>query len=126
MRPRPAVSPPSCPSLASCSWPPHPLRLRPALCSTARPAPRSAFARRLSAANIFTTVGRIDHAYRRYAIVLKGNASSAAALGDFVVGGTDRAPVRLVDVAEVREGHADPQRVVRSPRGPAAVVNVAR
>jgi CzcA family heavy metal efflux pump len=83
-------------------------------------------ATRLGDANRFATAGRLDRAYRRYAIVLRGNADTAAQLGDFVVGGTDRAPVRLGDVARIGEGRADPRLVVRSPRGPAAVVNVAR
>jgi CzcA family heavy metal efflux pump len=81
---------------------------------------------RLSQANKYVTVGRLDRAYRRYAIVLRGNAMSAAQLGDFVVGGTDRAPVRLADVARIEEGSVDPRQVVRSPKGPAASVNVAR
>jgi CzcA family heavy metal efflux pump len=83
-------------------------------------------ARRVGEANRFATVGRHDRAYRRYAIVLAGVAPSANGLGDFVVGGTDRAPVRLSDVAKIREGHEDPRLVVRSPSGPAAVVNVSR
>lgn len=82
--------------------------------------------RRLGDANRFSTVGRLDRAYRRYAIVLRGNAAAVTQLADFVVGGTDRAPVRLGDVARLVEGHADPRLVVRSPHGPAAVVNVAR
>ena len=82
---------------------------------------------RLTEANRFVTVGRLDKAYRRYAIVLRGErAGRAPDLGDFVVGGNERAPVRLGDVAHIREGYADPRLVVRSPHGPAAVVNVAR
>ena len=83
-------------------------------------------ARRLSDANRFATVGRLDRAYRRYAIVLRGNALLAAQLADFVVGGTDRAPIKLGDLARIEEGAADPRLSVRSPNGPAAVVNVAR
>ncbi len=82
--------------------------------------------RRLSESNRYATVGRLDRAYRRYAIVLRGNADGVSQLADFVVGGTDRAPVRLGDVARISEGQADARLVVRSPRGPAAVVNVAR
>ncbi len=83
-------------------------------------------AHRLDAANRYTSVGRIDHAYRRYVIVLSGRPDKTSTLGDVVVGGSDRAPVVLRDVATVREGSADPRLLVRSPRGPAAVVNVAR
>src|SRR5581483_8126167 len=82
--------------------------------------------KRLADSNRFATVGRLDRAYRRYTVGLQGTALSVAALGDFVVGGGDRAPVRLGDVARISEGHADPRLVVRSARGPAAVVNVAR
>ena len=82
--------------------------------------------RRLAASNRLATVGRLDRAYRRYVILLAGHALDASGLGAFVVGGTDRAPVRLADVAAIREGHADARLVVRSPRGQAAVVNVAR
>jgi CzcA family heavy metal efflux pump len=83
-------------------------------------------ARRLSEANRFGTVGRLDRAYRRYAIVVRGNATDVAQMRDFVVGGSEIAPVRLGDVAKISEGWADPRLVVQSPRGPAAVVNVAR
>ena len=81
---------------------------------------------KLTQSNTFATVGRADVAYRRYAIVVTGVASSVARLGDFVVGGSERAPVRLADVATIAEGHADPRLLVRSPRGASAVVNVAR
>ena len=83
-------------------------------------------AARLSASNTFATVGRADVAYRRYAVVVTGVAATLARLGDFVVGGSERAPVRLADVAKIEEGHADPRLLVRSPRGASAVVNVAR
>ena len=83
-------------------------------------------AARLSASNTFVTVGRADIAYRRYAVVVTGVAATLQRLGDFVVGGTERAPVRLADVATITEGHADPRLLVRSPRGASAVVNVAR
>jgi CzcA family heavy metal efflux pump len=83
-------------------------------------------ARRLGESNRFLTVGRIDRAYRRYVIALEGYVRDPAALGNFVVGGNERTPVRLSDVAQIAEGHADPRLSVRSPRGPAAVVNVAR
>ena len=83
-------------------------------------------AARLAASNTYATVGRADIAYRRYAVVVSGVASSLARLGDFVVGGSERAPVRLADVATIVDGHADPRLLVRSPRGASAVVNVAR
>ncbi|MEO6951720.1 MAG: efflux RND transporter permease subunit [Polyangia bacterium] len=83
-------------------------------------------ARRLGESNRFATVGRIDRAYRRYSIVVRTGVTDASQLGDFVVGGDDRAPIRLADVARVSEGHADPRMVIRSPRGPAAVINISR
>ena len=81
---------------------------------------------KLLASNKYVTVGRADVAYRRYAIVVSGAVAKVQALGDFIVGGTERAPVRLADVATISEGHADPRLVVRGPRGSAAVVNIAR
>jgi multidrug efflux pump subunit AcrB len=83
-------------------------------------------ATRLAESNTFATVGRADIAYRRYAVVVSGVVSAMAKLGEFVVGGSERAPVRLADVAKIEEGHADPRLLVRSPRGASAVVNVAR
>src|SRR5689334_11047704 len=83
-------------------------------------------AARLSESNTFSAVGRADVAYRRYAVVVPGVVSAVARLGEFVVGGSERAPVRLADVAKIEEGHADPRLLVRSPRGASAVVNVAR
>ena len=81
---------------------------------------------KLTTSNTFATVGRADVAYRRYAVVVTGVAPTVARLGDFVVGGSERAPVRLGDVATISSGYADPRLLVRSPRGAAAVVNVAR
>ncbi len=52
--------------------------------------------------------------------------SDVAELGSLVIGGTNEAPIRLRDVARVLPGHADPQLAVRSPKGPAAIVNVSR
>ena len=66
-------------------------------------------AAKLTESNSVTTVGRADVAYRRYAVVVTGVASSLAKLGEFVVGGSERAPVRLADVAKIEAGHADPR-----------------
>jgi CzcA family heavy metal efflux pump len=81
---------------------------------------------RLDADNRYATVGRLDFAYRRYMILLDGHATHADDVAQFIVGGDDHAPVRLGDIAEIREGHTDPRLVVRSPSGQAAVVSVAR
>lgn len=81
---------------------------------------------RIDASNRFTTVGRFDAAYRRSVILVDGHAARPEALAAFVVGGDEVTPVRLGDLADVREGHADPQMLVSGPRGPVAVVNVAR
>jgi CzcA family heavy metal efflux pump len=82
--------------------------------------------RKVGEANRYATVGRLDRAYRRYAILLRGNAADLAQLGELVVGGTDRAPVKLGDVARIEEGHADPRLTVTSPHGAAAVLNIPR
>ncbi|HEX4458376.1 MAG TPA: efflux RND transporter permease subunit, partial [Polyangia bacterium] len=86
----------------------------------------SDIADRLSADNKLVTVGRVDHAYRRYAVVVSGLARDLARLADVVVGGSERAPVRLGDLATIAPGYADPRLLVRSPHGASAVVNVAR
>ncbi len=86
----------------------------------------SEVSRRLGEANRLSTVGRLDHAYRQYAVVLLGYAGTPDALGDVVVGGTEHVPVRLRDLATIHEGHSDPRLTVRSPRGPAAVISVSR
>lgn len=86
----------------------------------------SDIADRLTAQNQLVTVGRVDHAYRRYAVVVSGLARDLSRLGDVVVGGSERAPVRLGDVATIAMGYADPRLLVRSPQGASAVVNVAR
>jgi CzcA family heavy metal efflux pump len=83
-------------------------------------------AQRVDASNRFLAVGRADRAYRRYVVVLDGRAGESSALGELVVGGGDRAPILLRDVARVRDAAADPRLLARSPKGPAAVVNVAR
>jgi CzcA family heavy metal efflux pump len=83
-------------------------------------------ARKLDGSNRFIAVGRADHAYRRYVIVVDGRADAVAQLGAFVAGGSERAPIQLRDLAAVHDGMADPRLLVRSPHGAAAVVNVAR
>jgi CzcA family heavy metal efflux pump len=82
--------------------------------------------RRLDESNRVITVGRFDKAYRRYVILLDAHAREPQDLGTVIVGGDEHAPVRLADVAEIREGNADPRLLVRSPTGMAAQVNVAR
>ena len=81
---------------------------------------------RLTEANTLVSVGRLDVSYRRFVVVASGLPSSVAALGDAVVGGSARVPVRLADVATISEGQSDERTIVRSPRGLAAVVSVAR
>jgi CzcA family heavy metal efflux pump len=83
-------------------------------------------AARVNAQSRLSTVGRVDRAHRRYAIVLSGVPRAVADLAQLVVGGGERAPVRLGDVAQVSEGHADPRLEVRGPHGPAALVSVSR
>lgn len=83
-------------------------------------------AARLSEANVLQSVGRLDASYRRFVVIASGVPLTTQALGDVVVGGSARIPVRLADVATISESQSDARTIIRSPRGLAAVVSVAR
>lgn len=81
---------------------------------------------RLGETQQISTIGRLDRSYRRYSIVLTGQAQDIKTLGEIVIGGTQQVPIRLTDVALIHAGHEDPRLSVSTPRGEAAVINVAR
>jgi multidrug efflux pump subunit AcrB len=81
-------------------------------------------ARRVADAVRIETVGRLDRAHQRAALVVRG--AGITALGELVVGGDATHPVRLAQVATIREGGSDPHLAVASPRGPAVVLSIAR
>ena len=81
---------------------------------------------RLRATNTVTSVGKIDSRYQQFLILANSQFLTLDQIGNSVVGSDPTGPVRLRDIAEVREGTADRQMIVTGDGKPAAVINVTR
>ncbi len=83
-------------------------------------------AERLRATNAVTAVGRLDKDYSQYLVVTSGLFTSLDQIRDTVVAVENGVPVRLRDLAEVREGTLDRRILVTGNGRPAALINIAR
>jgi len=81
---------------------------------------------RLRATNQVTAVGRLDKDYSQYLVVTSGLFVNLEQIRDTVVAVENGVPVRLRDLAEVREGTEDRLILVAGNGRPAALINVAR
>jgi len=81
---------------------------------------------RLRATNNVSSVGRLDQNYQQYLVLTNSQFKGADEIGDTVVGSDAANPVRLRDVAVVREGTADRRTLVTGNGKPAALINVTR
>ena len=81
---------------------------------------------RLRATNAVSAVGRLDKDYSQYLVVTSGLFTSLDQIRDTVVAVENGVPVRLRDLAEVREGTEDRRILVTGNGRPAALINVAR
>lgn len=70
--------------------------------------------------------GRVDIHYRQNLVVVHGPVDDLSQLERVVVGGTPEIPVRLGDVAQVREAHADRLLMTSANGRPATLVNIGR
>ncbi|HTC78572.1 MAG TPA: efflux RND transporter permease subunit, partial [Terriglobales bacterium] len=83
-------------------------------------------AERLRASNQVTSVGRLDENYQQYLALTNAQFKSLEDIGNTVVSSEASSPVRLRDIALIREGTADRRTLVTGNGRPAALINVTR
>lgn len=81
---------------------------------------------RLRATNNIASVGRMDQNYQQYLVLTNSQFKSVDEIGNTVVSSEAANPVRLRDVAVIREGTADRRTLVTGNGKPAALINVTR
>ncbi len=81
---------------------------------------------RLRATNTVASVGRLDQNYQQFLVLANSQYRSIDQIAVTIVGGDPGNPVRLRDVAAIREGTADRRTLVTGNGRPAAIVNVTR
>jgi len=81
---------------------------------------------RLMATNTIASVGRIDANYQQFLVLTNSQYKNLYDVANRVVSADPANPVRLRDVATVREGTADRRTLVTGNGKPAAIINVTR
>jgi CzcA family heavy metal efflux pump len=81
---------------------------------------------RLLATNTVASVGRLDANYQQFLVLANSQYKNLDDVANTVIGVDPANPVRLKDVAIVREGTADRRTLVTGNGRPAAVINVTR
>jgi CzcA family heavy metal efflux pump len=81
---------------------------------------------RLRATSQVTAVGRLDKDYFRYMVITTGQFTDLEQIRNTVVALENNTPVRLRDIAEVRDGVEDRAVLVTGNGRPAALLNIAR
>jgi len=81
---------------------------------------------RLRATNNIASVGRLDSNYQQYLVLTNTQFKSIEDIGNTVIGNDPQSPVRLREIANIREGIADRRTLVTGNGRPAAVINVTR
>ena len=76
--------------------------------------------------NNISSVGRLDANYQQFLVVANSQFTKIDDIANTVVSDDPANPVRLKDVAVVREGAADRKTLVTGNGKPAAIVNVTR
>jgi CzcA family heavy metal efflux pump len=81
---------------------------------------------RLRATNGISSVGRLDKDYSRYLVLATGQYRNLEDIRNTVVAVEDQSPIRLRDIAQVREGIEDPTLLVYGNGQPGALLSIAR
>ena len=81
---------------------------------------------RLKATNEVTSVGRLDENYQQFLVLANSQYKNLDDIANTVISGDPANPVRLRDIAVVREGTADRRTLVTGNGEPAAIINVTR
>jgi CzcA family heavy metal efflux pump len=80
----------------------------------------------LRATNDVASVGRLDKDYSRYLVLATGQFANLDDIRNTVVAIEDQIPIRLRDVAEVRDGVEDPRILVYGNGQPGALLSISR
>ncbi len=80
----------------------------------------------LAETNQVTAVGRLPKDYLQYQILTDGQFHSLDDVRNATIATQDQAPVRLSDIATVRDGVADPVMLITGNGRPAALINITR
>ena len=81
---------------------------------------------RLKATNTVSSVGRLDQNYQQFLLLTNSQYKSIEDVANTVVSADPASPVRLRDIAEVKQGTADRRLLVTGNGRPAAIINVMR
>jgi CzcA family heavy metal efflux pump len=83
-------------------------------------------AERLRATNQVNSVGRLDKDYSRYLVLATGQFHDLEGIRSTVVAVDNASPLRLGDIAEVRDGVEDPRILVYGNGEPGALISISR
>ncbi|MBZ5516183.1 MAG: efflux RND transporter permease subunit [Acidobacteriia bacterium] len=81
---------------------------------------------RLMATNAVNSVGRLDKDYSRYLVLATGQFMNLDDIRNTVVAVEDGSPIRVRDIAEVRDGVEDPRILVFGNGQPGALISISR
>jgi CzcA family heavy metal efflux pump len=81
---------------------------------------------RLRATNQVNSVGRLDNDYSRYLVLATGQYHDLEDIRNTVVAVDNESPIRLRDIAEVRDGVEDPRILVYGNGQPGALISISR
>ena len=81
---------------------------------------------RLRATNQVNSVGRLDKDYSRYLVLATGQFRDLEEIRNTVVAVDNESPLRLRDIAEVRDGVEDPRILVYGNGQPGALISISR
>ena len=81
---------------------------------------------RLRATNDVASVGRLDKGNSRFLVLATAQFTNLEEIRDTVVAVEDQSPIRLRDIAEVREGAQDPRILVFGNGQPGALISISR
>ena len=83
-------------------------------------------AERLRAANQIQSVGRLQKDYQQYLVLTTSQFQDIEQVRNAVIASEGSSVIRLRDIAEVRDGVADPTTLVTGNGKPAALINISR
>src|SRR3989449_5740170 len=81
---------------------------------------------RLRETNEVNSVGRLDKNYSRYLVLATGQFTSLEDIRNTIVAVENQVPIRLRDVADVRQGVEDRRMLISGNGEPAALITIAR
>jgi CzcA family heavy metal efflux pump len=81
---------------------------------------------RLRSTNKVTSVGRLNKDYSQYLVLATGQFTNLDDIRNTVVAVENGSPIRLRDIAEVRDGTEDRRTLIAGNGQPAALINIAR